>query len=461
RHAEDAFKKFYAEKSFRNITVTIEEKKDSLLNDAIELFFYIDKGNKVRVNNIDFAGTTLDALKLKKQLKDTKEKSRFSFKKPDDKSYFTGVNTYSFNDYLKEKGFLTFSKTKKVLDPYIRLKFFSSAKFNEKKFDEDVEKLVEYYNSQGYRDAIINKEDVKIMPNKRGDLNISIKVNEGKKYYFGNIAWQGNTKYSDSILTAILGINKGDVYNVETLNKGLGKQMSPDGGNDISALYMDDGYLFFRTDPIETAVYNDTIDFLIRVIEGPEATIKDVNISGNERTKEYVIRREIRTIPGEKFRRSDLIRSQREIAQLNFFNQEKIGINPRPNPDDGTVDIDYSVEEKSSDQLELSAGWGGGIGLTGTVGVSFNNFSLKNIFKKSAWSPLPMGDGQKLSLRVQSNGRAFRSYNFSFTEPWLGGKKRNALTVSLFDTKFANAYDPLTGTYTSTAANSSYIKTSG
>ena len=461
RNAEDAIKKFYAEKSFRNITVTIEEKKDSLLNDAIELFFYIDKGNKVRVNNIDFAGTTLDALKLKKQLKETKEKSRFSFKKPDDKSYFTGVNTYSFNDYLKDKGFLTFSKTKKVLDPYVRLKFFSSAKFNEKKFDEDVEKLVEYYNSQGYRDAIINKEDVKIIPNKRGDLNISIKVNEGKKYYFGNIAWQGNTKYSDSILTAILGINKGDVYNVETLNKGLGKQMSPDGGNDISALYMDDGYLFFRTDPIETAVYNDTIDFLIRVIEGPEATIKDVNISGNERTKEYVIRREIRTIPGEKFRRSDLIRSQREIAQLNFFNQEKIGINPRPNPDDGTVDIDYSVEEKSSDQLELSAGWGGGIGLTGTVGVSFNNFSLKNIFKKSAWSPLPMGDGQKLSLRVQSNGRAFRSYNFSFTEPWLGGKKRNALTISLFDTKFANAYDPLTRTYTSTAANSSYIKTSG
>ena len=291
-------------------------------------------------------------------------------------------------------------------------------------------------------------------------MNISIKVNEGHKYYFGNIQWRGNTKYSDSILTAILGVKKGDIYNLDVLNKGLGKTLSPEGG-DISGLYMDDGYLFFRTDPIETAVYNDTIDYEIRVIEGPQATIKHIHITGNDKTKEYVIRREIRTIPGEKFRRSDLIRSQREIAQLNYFNQEKIGINPRPNQEDGTVDIDYSIEEKSSDQLELSAGGGGGIGLTGPVGVTFNNFSLKNILKKSAWDPLPMGDGQKLSLRIQSNGRAFRSYNFSFTEPWLGGKKRNAFTFSIFDTKFANAYDPYTGTYTSDAANNSYIKTTG
>ncbi|MCC6634217.1 MAG: BamA/TamA family outer membrane protein [Chitinophagaceae bacterium] len=460
KNAEDAIIKFYAEKSYRNVTVTIDEKKDSIINNAIELVFHINKGNKVKVNNIDFANVTLDPLKLKKQLKDTKEKSRFTIKKSDDKSAFSGITKYTFKDYLNENGFLTYSKTKKLLDPYIRFKFLSSAKFNDKKFNGDIEKLLEYYNTNGYRDAVINKEDIKILPNAKGDLNISIKVNEGKKYYFGNIAWRGNTKYSDSVLTSILGIKKGDVYNLETLKKGLGIQLSPEGG-DVSGLYMDDGYLFFRTEPIETAVYNDTIDYLIRVTEGPEATIKDVNITGNNRTKEHVIRREIRTIPGEKFRRSDLIRSQREIAQLNFFNQEKIGINPRPNPEDGTVDIDYSLEEKSSDQLELSAGWGGGIGLTGTVGVSFNNFSIKNIFKKQAWDPLPMGDGQKLSLRVQSNGRAFRSYNFSFTEPWLGGKKRNAFTISVFDTKFSNAYDPLTGTYTSNAANKSYIKTSG
>ena len=458
RSAQEAIEKFYAEKDYKNVHVRIEEKPDSTFGDAIILLFYVTKGQKVKVNNIDFVGNTLDGLKLKKQLKETKEMSRLTLRKTDDKSAFGEVRKYTFSDYIKEKGFLTYSKTKKVLDPYVRFKFFASAKYNEQKHEEDLEKLLEYYNAEGYRDAVIIES--RKVPNAKGNLNISIKVNEGKRYYFGNIAWRGNTKYSDSILTTILGINKGDVYNIDILNKGLGKQLSPEGG-DISGLYMDDGYLFFRTEAIETAVYNDTIDYEIRVIEGPQATIKNVHITGNDKTKEHVIRREIRTIPGEKFRRSDLIRSQREIAQLNYFNQEKIGINPRPNQEDGTVDIDYSLEEKSSDQLELSAGWGGGIGLTGTVGITFNNFSIKNIFKKQAWDPLPMGDGQKLSLRIQSNGRAFRSYNFSFTEPWLGGKKRNAFTFSIFDTKFANAYDPVTGTYTSDAANNSYIKTTG
>jgi outer membrane protein insertion porin family len=285
-------------------------------------------------------------------------------------------------------------------------------------------------------------------------------MNEGHRYYFGNITWRGNTKYPDSVLTAVLGIHKGDIYNMSILNKKLGKDAGPEGG-EISSLYQDDGYLFFRADPVETAVYNDTIDYEIRFVEGPQATIKNVRISGNDRTKEHVIRRELRTVPGEKFRRTDLVRSNREIAQLNYFNQEKIGINPIPNPEDGTVDINYSVEEKSSDQLELSAGWGGSIGLTGTLGVSFNNFSIRNIFKKSAWDPLPMGDGQKLSIRFQSNGKAFRSWNFSFTEPWLGGKKRNALTFSLFQTKYGQTYDPLTGQYDPKVADTRYITTTG
>ena len=458
RSAKEAIEKFYAEKSYKNIKVAIQEKRDTAFGDAVSLTFIIDKGPKVKINNLDFVGNTIEGLKLKKQMKDTKEMSRLTLHKTDDKSAFGTGKIYNFNEYIRENGYLSYSKTKKVLDPYVRIKLFASAKFNEKKFEEDKEKLLEFYNSQGYRDAAI--EGSKQMPNEKGNLNISVKVNEGKKYYFGNINWRGNTKYTDSILTAVLGIRKGDIYNLDVLNKGLGKNLSPEGG-DISGLYMDDGYLFFRTDPIETAVYNDTIDYEIRVIEGPQATIKNIHITGNDKTKEHVIRREIRTIPGEKFRRSDLIRSQREISQLNYFNQEKIGINPRPNQEDGTVDIDYSLEEKSSDQLELSAGWGGGIGLTGTVGITFNNFSIKNIFKKMAWDPLPMGDGQKLSLRIQSNGRAFRSYNFSFTEPWLGGKKRNAFTFSIFDTKFANAYDPVTGTYTTDAANNSFIKTTG
>jgi outer membrane protein insertion porin family len=364
---------------------------------------------------------------------------------------------YQFQQYLADKGFLSYSRTKRVLDPYVRLKL-SGAKFDEKKYSDDKEKLLEFYNSLGYRDAAIEKDTV--YHTNRGDLNIDLRVNEGHKYYFGNISWRGNTKYADSVLSAILGIRKGDIYNLAILNKKLGKDVGPEGG-DISGLYQDDGYLFFRTEPVETAVYNDTIDYEIRIIEGPQATIKNVRISGNDRTKEYVVRRELRTIPGEKFRRSDLVRSVRELSQLNYFNPEKINPVPIPNPEDGTVDISYGLEEKSSDQLELSAGWGGSIGLTGTLGVTFNNFSIRNIFKKAAWDPLPMGDGQKLSLRVQSNGKAFRSYNFSFTEPWLGGKKRNALTLSIFNTKYGQTYDPLTGLYDPSVADSRYISTTG
>ena len=455
--ATEVIKKFFAEKGYRDTKVKIAERKDSTFENTLALDFFIDKGPKVKINNINLGSVSIDEAKLKKQFKGSKERSRFTLYPVMDSGRIVVPKHYTFEEYMKEKGYLTFSKTKRVMDPYVRIKF-SSAKFDEKKYTEDKESILEYYNTLGYRDAIIDKDTVYSVGN--GNLNIDLKMNEGRKYYFGNISWRGNTKYSDSILTTILGIRKGDIYNLDVLNKKLGKSSAPDGA-DISGLYQDDGYLFFRTEPIETAVYNDTIDFEIRIIEGPQATIKNVRISGNDRTKEYVIRREIRTIPGEKFSRQLLIRSVRELAQLNYFNQEKITPNPVPNQEDGTVDINYSVEEKSSDQLELSAGWGGLIGLTGTLGVSFNNFSAKNLFKKTAWDPLPMGDGQKLSLRVQSNGRAFRSYNFSFTEPWLGGKKRNALTVSIFNTKFGQTFDPVTGRYDPNIANDRYISTTG
>lgn len=457
--AEEAIKKYYDEKGFRNSSVRFEEVPDPAIPNSIVLNIYVAKGNKVKINQINFAGNeALTDIDLKKQMKGTKEMSRLTLFPVADKGVLADPKRYNFEQYLQDWGPLSYTKTKRVLDPYLRIKLLTSAKFNQTKYGEDLEKLIAYYNSLGFRDASI--EDTMTYYTSNGNINIDIKLNEGNQYYFGNISWRGNTKYSDSLLTAILGIEKGDIYNLDLLNKKLGKTLSPEGG-DISGLYMDDGYLFFRTEPIETAVYNDTIDFEIRIIEGPQATIKNVRISGNDKTKEHVIRRELRTIPGEKFSRTDLIRSQREIANLGFFNQEKIGINPVPNPDDGTVDINYSVEEKSSDQLELSAGFGGGIGLTGTLGVSFNNFSIRNIFKKSAWDPLPQGDGQKLSLRFQSNGRAYRSYNFSFTEPWLGGKKRQALSLSFYDTKFANAYDPYTGQYSADAADNSYFKTTG
>jgi outer membrane protein insertion porin family len=455
--AVEAIRKFYAEKGFRDTRVTIVEKKDTTFDNTLELDFVIDKGPKVRIDNINFETHAITSGKAKAQFKDTKEQSRFTLHPPAEVGKIVKPETYSFDDYMKDIGFLSFTKTKRVLDPYIRLKL-SGAKFDELKYADDKDKLLNYYNELGYRDATIEKDTV--YSTARGSINIDIKVNEGHQYYFGNITWRGNTKYPDSLLTAVLGIKKGDIYNMSILNKKLGKDGGPEGG-EISGLYQDDGYLFFRADPVETAVYNDTIDYEIRFVEGPQATIKNVRISGNDRTKEHVIRRELRTIPGEKFRRTDLVRSNREIAQLNYFNQEKIGINPIPNPEDGTVDINYSVEEKSSDQLELSAGWGGSIGLTGTLGVSFNNFSIRNILKKSAWDPLPMGDGQKLSLRFQSNGKAFRSWNFSFTEPWLGGKKRNALTFSIYNTKYGQTYDPYTGAYNPEIARERYISTTG
>lgn len=460
QNAIEVIKKYYSEKGFERSLVYIQELKDSSISNSISLNFIVEKGKKVKIDNIAFEGnTTVSSIQLKKKMKDTKEKARFTLNPTASKGGFIMPTTYTFNEYLKETGYLTYSLTKKLLDPYVRIKLFSGAKFDAKKYADDKESLIAYYNSIGYRDAAIVKDTTYY--NEGGDKNIDIKINEGRKYHFGNITWKGNTKYTDSVLTLILAIKKGDIYNIETLNKKLGKGGGAPEGGDVSGLYMDDGYLFFQTSIVETAVYNDTIDHEIRMVEGPQATWKEIKITGNDKTKEHVIRRELRTLPGEKFVRSDVMRTIRELSQLSFFNPEKITPNIVPHPENGTVDVTWNVEEKSSDQLELSAGWGGNIGLTGTLGISFNNFSIKRLFHKDAWEPLPMGDGQKLSFRIQSNGRAFRSYNFSFTEPWLGGKKRNAFSVSFYDTKFSNAYDPITRSYTSLAANSSYIQTTG
>jgi outer membrane protein insertion porin family len=450
--------KFYTEKAYRNVKVWIESRTDTSFVNSDELIIHVDKGSKVKIDNIRFYGNeNVDDFRLKKQMKGIKEMGKATLKPAHEPSPFGEEKPFSFNRWLKEWGFLSLSKTKKLLDPWFRFKL-SGAKFDEKKYEEDREKILDYYNSLGYRDAQI-VDDTLLEIKKTKNINVDIKVEEGRKYYFGNITWKGNAKYTDSTLNFLLGINKGDVYNLSVLNKRLGKEASQEGG-DISGLYMDDGYLFFRAEPVETAVYNDTIDYEIRITEGPQARIKNVTIAGNEKTKDYVIRRELRTIPGELFSRSDLIRSQRELANLQYFNQETINPGVVPNAEDGTVDINWKLEEKSSDQLELSAGWGGGIGLTGTLGVTFNNFSIKNIFKKSSWDPLPTGDGQKLSLRYQSNGRAFRSLNFSFTEPWLGGKKRNSFTIGVNSSKFSNAFNQF-GQIDRARSDTNYLKTTG
>jgi len=456
--AMEAIRKFYYEKAYRNVEVELKEEIMHNLNNAVSITFIIKKGNKVKINSVNFTGNeTLAEQKLKKQMKGTKEMPRltlYPISVPN--PYGDTAKKLTFKQYINSVGFLSLSKTKEILDPYARLKL-SSGKFSDKKFAEDKEHVLDYYNSQGYRDVVILGDTT--IYDVKNNLNVFVKVNEGNKYYFGDIVWKGNTKYSDSILNVILGIKKGDVYNMELLNKRLGKQVSAEGG-DVQSLYMDDGYLFYRIDPVETRVYNDTIDFEVRMTEGPQATYGNITISGNDKTKDYVIRRELRTIPGEKFSRADIIRTQRELGQLGFINAEKINPQVVPNADNGTVDINWEIEEKSADQLELSAGFGGGIGLTGTLGITFNNFSIKNIGKKSTWDPLPSGDGQKLSARIQSNGKAFRSYNFSFTEPWLGGKKRNSFTIGYSNTKYANAYSPVTGQYDKSAGDTSYVKTS-
>ncbi|MBA4168274.1 MAG: outer membrane protein assembly factor, partial [Chitinophagaceae bacterium] len=264
RSAVDAIKKYFTEKGFQGAGVKVNEVNDASKTNSVNIIFDIDRGPKVRINEVNFFGNdNVNALKLKKQMKGTKEMTKITLFPTVQNPTYGPVTQPSFKEYLSDLGFLSPSKTKEFIDPYFRFKLFSSAKFSQKKYDEDKEKLVQYYNSLGFRDANIGADTQYI--NNRGSLNIDLKINEGSRYYFGNIAWKGNTKYSDSILSVILGIKKGDIYNVQTLNRKLGKEMTQEGG-DISGLYQDDGYLFFRIDPVETAVYNDTIDFEIRIV---------------------------------------------------------------------------------------------------------------------------------------------------------------------------------------------------
>ncbi|MCB9046632.1 MAG: outer membrane protein assembly factor [Chitinophagales bacterium] len=445
-------RKYYSEKGFNDISVSVDEVIDTISVNSVILTFDIDKGVRTRINQINVAGNNIVSdSRVKKTMKGTKEMARISLHPADEISIYEAEER-SFKNYVNNLGFLSPSKTLDALDPYFRYNFFSSSKFNEKKFESDKQSIVSYYNTLGHRDAIVTDDTVYKVGG--GNINIDIKIREGHQYYFGDIEWKGNTKYSGEFLSKILGIKRGDIYNVELLDTRLGKVLSPDGGDDVSSLYMNDGYLFFNVDPVEVSIVGDTINYEMRITEGPQATIKNVTITGNFRTNEHVIRRELRTLPGNKFSRADLIRSQREIANLGFFDQEKIGIQPKPNQEDGTVDIEYSVVEKSSDQLQLSAGFGGGISFYGNVGVTFNNFSLRNVFKPQFWDPLPVGDGQRFSVNYQSNGKYYNSMNVSFTEPWLGGKKPNSLTTNFMYSKFSSSI-------TGANVNESYMRVLG
>lgn len=391
-NAAKGIEQFYIEKGFFDVAVDVEEIPDSTRINSVRLVFDVDKGKKVKIEDIVFTGNTnVKDKKLRKLMKNTRRKKRL----------------------------------------------FAASKLIKADYEEDKNALIAHYNTIGFRDARIIGDST--YRNEEGELIVNIDLYEGNQYYFREITWKGNSIYETETLESVLGIKKGDIYNQELLQTRLSFS---DEGRDVSTLYMDNGYLFFSVDPIEVAIMEDSIDLEIRIFEGPQATIDKVVIKGNDRTHEHVVRRELRTLPGEKFSRSDIIRSQREIINLGYFNPEALGINTPVNPQRGTVDIEYTVEERPSDQLELSAGWGGrGRGVIGTLGVSFNNFSMRNIFKRETWSPLPQGDGQRLSLRAQTNGRFFQSYNISFTEPWLGGKKPNSFTVAGFVSILTNGFD--------------------
>jgi len=448
-------RKYYAEKGYTNVTTEIQENEDTSLVNTVILTFVIEKGQKVKINQVNiFGNENASSMKLKKQMKGTKEMARISLYGANRESVY-GENTNDLHGYLKGRGFLSISKTAQLIDPYVRYGVFSASKFNVKKYEEDKQLMVEYYNSIGFRDAGIVADTMYAASN--GHMNLDLKVVEGNRYYFGDVEWKGNTKYNSEELSKMLGIKRGDIYNSELLAKRLGKIPTAE-GDDIGSLYLDDGYLAFNSDIEEKSIINDTINYIVKIIEGDQYTLRNVNISGNDKTHEHVIRRELRTYPGNKFSRTDIMRSQREIANLGFFDAEKIGIQPTPH-NDGTVDIDYTLTEKSADQLELQAGFGGGLGITGTIGVSFNNFAMRNIGKMKEWDPLPMGDGQKLSIRGQANGKWYNSLNAGFTEPWLGGKKPNSLSVNLYRTYFAgNQGSSISGHMTTLGAGASLSK---
>ncbi len=440
--------RFYTEKGFNNSSVTFTLKADTADANSMLLFIDIDKGSKVRVGAIEVVGNEVAPdYRIRSKMKDTKQRTQFNFSR-----MLEPVDTTQPRSLLHILGNISYGGIKNYLSDKMTLRIFNSSKFDEKKFEDDKDLVIQYYNSLGYRDAAIIADT--IFNTDEENITIRLTIDEGQRYYFRNITWNGNQKYPDQLLNAILGIDKGDIYDQSLLDQRLFFDMN---GGDISSLYMDDGYLFFNVTPREVRIVGDSIDVEIRVIEGPQAIIDKIIIKGNEKTNERVVRRQIRTLPGNKFSRSDLIRTQRELSALGYFDPEQIGIQPIPHPENGTVDIEYTVVEKPNDQIELSAGWGGQVaGLFGSAGIVFNNFSLRKLF---SWEDLkrglPSGDGQQLSFRLQTRGRFLQSYTFAFTEPWFGGKKPNSLSASVNFTLF----NPSGLKYNDPAA--SYILTRG
>ena len=366
KNTQNTIENYYKKKGFFNTQVKIEQETDSVVVNSVRLNINIIKNKKVKINNIDFVGNSeFSDAKLKGKLKKSGERVRVDLFREIFKKAFLLLKPKNF---FAEKEGVEKNKIINFITDNAKVNFLKSSKFISKEFKNDKENLISFYQSKGYRDIKIIDDKVK----RNGDyVDISIRVKPGNKYYFRNIKWTGNYIYEEDILNEVLAIAKGDVYDTETLEKKI--TYNPK-GSDVSSLYQDNGYLFSNIQPIEIGVIGDSIDIEMRVYEGAQATINKIFIQGNDRTSDHVVRRELRTIPGQKYNRSELIRTQRELSQLGYFDPESINPIPVPNPQNETVDITWELKEKPSDQVELSGGWGGYFGFVGTVGLSFSNF---------------------------------------------------------------------------------------
>jgi outer membrane protein insertion porin family len=376
----------YQKEGFLNTKVTIDTKKDTVGNNNEKMLIYVDKGDRDKIRSISFEGNEVFSdKKLRKKLKKTK---------------------------VKLPG-----------------RFWKKSKFIEADYKEGLTNLLEYYKEKGYRDARIVRDTVEV---DESLIDINVTLLEGQKYYFGDINFLGNSVYTDNQLSRVLGIDKGDVYNGILLRKRIADPTKPD-GEDLTNLYQNNGYLFSSVNPVEISAVNDTIDFEVRIIEGKPAYFNRITVVGNDRTNDHVIYRELRTKPGALYSKDKVVRSVRELGQLGFFDPEQISPDfKNVDPNAGTVDIEYGLVEKGASQIELQGGYGGG-GFIGTLGLSFNNFSMRNIWNKKAYKPVPMGDGQQLALRLQKS-RFYETYSFSFAEPWLGGEQPVQFSTSISQT---------------------------
>ena len=399
KNSVNKIRKFYTDKGYLNVSVKHIVAKDSTSANASILIFDINKYDKVKIKDIIIYG--------RKEIVNT------------NKSILNNKDTvYAVSNKRLKKSM----KETKVKNKW---RFFKVSKFIKSNYEDDKNNIIEEYNNKGYRDAKIINDTTYL--NEDNTITIEITLEEGEPYLFGDVSFIGNTRYTNEELSSQLGIDKGDVFNQSILDSRLfGSQE----GTDISSLYLDDGYLFFNATPVEIATNNNTIDIEVRLYEGEQARLNKISVQGNTKTQDHVIMRELRTRPGDLFKRSDIMRSQRELAQMQYFDPEAFDVKIDPNPARNEVDVTYIVSEKSSDQIQLQGGWGGGR-VVGSLGLTFNNFSSRNIFNGSKWRPLPSGDGQRLSLTARSNGAYYQNYMMSFTEPWLGGKKPTSLSVSL------------------------------